>query len=340
MARSFAAFRSPAKTALLVAALLSICPPSRSDEADQGREASLVRRAFSRGLEAIVDPLRAEAGPVISPALSPIPKTAISAGAGFSLGEWSRGRARYRRASTRLVLGGEWSPSGFDRLGLGGELVALQTSTLGTRVPPAIDERRTFADLGPLRIHGRMVAYRLEHDWLAVALTPFLRLGFPTDTSRIRPDHHIALRYVIDDRVFLSPLFLVEPGITAGAALGPVSFYTHQGPIAAVIHDERFHFLWSMHYGAGIELFHLVEVACELGGLLRGTEDFRGERWKGWAVSPGARLLLEEISIELSSRFGVISKGSVHAHGDFTLFLGITWELSEITGEPKSEVQG
>jgi hypothetical protein len=338
MARSSAVFRSPAKTALLLAALLSICPPSRAGEAEQGGEPSLAERAFSQGLEAIVEPLRAEAGPVISPALSPIPKTAVSAGAGFSLGEWGCGRSRYRRASTRLVLGGEWSPSGFDRLGLGGELVALQTSTLRTRVPPAIDESRTFVDLGPLRIHGRMVAHRLEHDWLAVALTPFLRLGFPTGTSRTRPDRHVALRYVVDDRVFSSPLFLVEPGITAGAALGPVGLYTHQAPIAAVIHDEVFHFLWSMHYGAGIEIFDIVEIACELGGVLRATEDFRGEKWKGWSVSPGARLLLGEISIELSSRLGVISAGSDHAYGDFTLFLGFEWQLSGMTGDEKTGV--
>jgi len=275
--------------------------------------------------DGFVEPLRVEGGPLISPALGPLPRTDVFAAAGVLYRTRERGRATYTGVGTRLVLGGEWRPDWFDgRLGLGGSLVALQTTHDHVDLPPLIDEWTSFYDLGPLRVRARVIAFRFAAGPLDLAITPFLRLGLPTDTSRTRRHRRIPVRRVIDDRVIEAPYVLIEPGVSVGGTIGPVSFFTHQAPIAAPIVDVETHFLWSMHYGAGIRIADVFEVAAEVSGLLRATEDFQERKLSAWSVDPGIRLITGEWEWELSSRLGISDQAQV-PFGTFTIGLAVCW---------------
>ncbi|MBW2278872.1 MAG: hypothetical protein JRF63_15370, partial [Deltaproteobacteria bacterium] len=243
---------SPSLTWSLALIVLLVAPAAVADEPT---------------FEDFVEPLRVEAGPLISPALGPIPRTHVFGAAGVLYRSRERGRATYTGLSTRLVLGGEWNPDWIDgRIGLGGSLVAFQSLHDHVDLPPVIDEWTSFYDLGPLRLRARMIAFRLATGPLELALTPFFRLGLPTDTSRIRQHRRVPVRRVIDDRVIEAPYFLIEPGVSVGGAIGPVSWFTHQAPIVAPIHDVETHFLWSMHYGLGIRIGDIFEIAAEIAG--------------------------------------------------------------------------
>jgi hypothetical protein len=275
--------------------------------------------------EDAVEPLRVEAGPLIAPALGPIPRTDVFGAAGVLYRTYQRGRATYSGVGTRLVLGGEWNPDWLDRrLGLGGSLVAFQTTHDHVDLPPMIDEWTSFYDLGPLRLRARMTAFRFAAGPLELAITPFFRLGLPTDTSRIRLHRRVPIRRVIDDRVIDAPYFLIEPGVSAGGAIGPVSFFTHQAPILAPIHDVETHFFWSMHYGVGVRIAEVFEIAAEISGLMRGTEDFQGRKLSAWSVDPGIRLITGAWEWEISSRFGISDEADV-PFGIFTLGFAVCW---------------
>jgi len=187
-----------------------------------------------------------------------------------------------------------------------------------------IDEWTSFYDLGPLRLRARMVAFRLATGPLELAITPFFRLGLPTDTSRVREHRRVPIRRVIDDRVIEAPYFLIEPGVSVGGAIGPVSYYTHQAPIIAPIHDVDTHFLWSMHYGAGIRIVDLLEVAAEISGLLRATDDFQERKLSAWSVDPGIRLITGSLEWEISARFGISDQAAV-PFGVVTAGFAVCW---------------
>ena len=285
------------------------------------------------GFESFIDPLRAQAGPVLSLPLGAVPKTEIWASAGFRYGAYDYGRTTYGTMQTALVLGGEWSPKNLDRLGLGGSITAFQSTTLMTELPPAIDEKRTYFDLGLLEIHGRFRVLELKRNtsdsnWpFEVALTPFFRLGLPTDTSRLREDRHMPIRGVLDDRVIDGPYFLIEPGAAFGVTLGVFCLYTNQGLLIAPIHDQdKTHVFYSMHYGLGARIAGLVEIVVEANGLMRFTENIAHERLAAWAVSPGVRLVLGSAGFELSSRLG-LGDDAYDPYGDVTLSLSFGWRF-------------
>jgi hypothetical protein len=276
------------------------------------------------GLDGFVHPLRAEAGPVISPALSPLPRTELHGGLGFAFAREERGRASYTTLQGALLLGGAWAPERVPELGLGGELVALQTTFVRTEVPPAIDEWARFADLGTLRLHARYVAWRREgrDHGPDLVLTPFVRLGLPTDTARLRPNRRMPARRVIDPRVFEAPCVVVEPGASLAVVWGPVSFFAHEAPVFAPVVDQVFHFFWSSHLGAGIRLWRRLELAVETSALVRTTEDFAGERLAAFSVDPGLRLHLRDFALELSTRIA-LTDDARHPYGELTGFLGL-----------------
>jgi hypothetical protein len=297
--------------------------------------ASAVREAYADkpAFEDFVEPLRVEAGPLLSPALGPIPRTDVFGAAGVLYRTRERGRATYSAVGTRLVLGGEWNPDWIDgRIGLGGSLVAFQTFHDHVDLPPMIDEWTSFYDLGPIRLRARMVGFRTATGPLELAITPFFRLGLPTDTSRIREHRRVPIRRVIDDRVIDSPYFLIEPGVSVGGTIGPVSFFTHQAPILAPIHDVDNHFLWSMHYGVGVRIADVFEIAAEISGLMRATDDFQERKLSAWSVDPGLRLITGSLEWEVSSRLGISDHADV-PFGIFTIGFAICWVPGAERGE-------
>jgi hypothetical protein len=137
---------------------------------------------------------------------------------------------------------------------------------------------------------------------------------------------------VIDDRVIEAPYFLIEPGVSVGGAMGPVSFFTHQAPILAPIHEVETHFLWSMHYGVGIRFAEVFEIAAEISGLMRGTDDFQERKLNAWSVDPGIRLTTGAWEWEISSRFGISDQAAV-PFGIFTLGFAVCWVPGAGEGE-------
>jgi hypothetical protein len=301
-------------------ALLAASVAAAQEEEEEGT------RIVESGRGAFVHPLRAEAGPVISPALSPLPRTELFGGLGFAFAREERGRAAYATLQGALLLGGAWAPEQAPDLGLGGELVALQATFVHTEVPPAIDEWARFADLGMLRVHVRYAVWRPEgrDKGPDLVLTPFLRLGLPTDTARLRPARRMPVRRVVDPRVFEAPCVLVEPGASLAVVWGPVSFFTHEAPVFAPVVDSVFHFFWSSHVGAGLRLWRRFELALESSALVRTTEDYSGERLAAFSVDPGLRLHLGDFALELSTRIA-LSDDARHPYGELTSFLGLAW---------------
>jgi len=318
---------NPLPAALLSVSLLFSAQAGAEEAVAQETTESISEDAF----EAMVSPLRAEAGPALSPAVDPIPANRLWASAGVRYASAREGRATYSVVQSALVIGGEWNPRKAARLGVGADLVAFQTTTLMADLPPVIHEDRTMCDLGPLRLRAKVRAleelretpvkrYRFE-----LALTPFFSLGLPTDTSRIREERRMPVRGALDDRVFEGPYFLIEPGVAFGASLGVFSFYTHQGALFVPVHDQDLtHFYWTMHYGLAARIADVVEVVTELNGLLRFTRDYNEERLFPWAFSPGARLLLGKMAYELSARIG-LNDDAHDPYGDFTLALAVAW---------------
>jgi hypothetical protein len=282
-----------------------------------------------------VFPIRAQAGPIISPPLGAVPRTELWASAGVLYGRNDHGRTTYRLLIASLVLGGEWSPKKLPGLGLGGEIVALSITNIGTELPPAIDEWVTFPDLGILRLHARYLALSLRTKIVELAVTPFLRLGLPTDTSRLRENRHMPIRHVLDDRTVNAPYVLIEPGVNVGLTLGPVSVYTHQAPVLAPVSGEVFHFFWSMHVGAAVDILHVVDLSFDVTGLLRSTkahqEDGETDRARrlapfleAFALCPGIRLKKGTFDYEISARIGITDEAH-DTYGDFTLAFAMTW---------------
>jgi hypothetical protein len=282
-----------------------------------------------------VHPFHVEAAPVVSPPVSPVPRTQLVAGLGFLYGTQENGRTTYRILSTRLVVGGEWSPEKLPALGLGAELVAFQTTHYNTDLPPAVDEWRHFFDLGPLRIHAHYMALAIRRGKAELALTPFLRFVFPTDTSRIREFRDMPIRHVLDDRAFSAPYFYIEPGASLGFTVAFLTLYTHQSPVLAPVHGESFQFFWSMHYGVAVDILELVDVSVEVAGLLRATrahqedpdrdrEGEHGPYFTAFALCPGVRLKKGAFTYEVAARIG-LTEDAYHAYGDFTLAFALTW---------------
>jgi hypothetical protein len=274
--------------------------------------------------EDFVEPLRVEAGPLISPAVGPLPRSQVWGAAGVLYRSFERGRAKYSGVGARLVLGGEWSPEKLDRLGLGGSLVAFQMNHDHVDLPPVIDERTAMYDLGPLRLLARMIAFRDRAGPLQLAITPYFRLGLPSDTSRTRQHRRVPIRRVIDDRVIEAPYLLIEPGVSMGGTLGPVSIYTHQAPVLAPIHGVELHFFWAGHFGTGIRIDDVFEIAAEISGLMRATDDYRERKLSAWSFDPGMRLHTGALEWEIAARIG-ISDQAQQPFGHVTAGIAVCW---------------
>ena len=212
---------------------------------------------------------------------------------------------------------------------MGGDITAFQVTRVSTEVPPAIEENDTYADLGPSRLYAKVKALELGKEGsFRLLVTPFARFGLPTDTSRTREERRMPVRGVIDDRVIGGPYFSIEPGVSAGFAIGIFSAYVHQSFPIVPIHDQDVtHVFFANHLGARVLLFDHLEVVGELGGLLRLTEAYDGERLSAWSVSPGLRWIGESLSLELSARFG-LGDDSRDAYGLCTLFAAVAWTFN------------
>lgn len=310
---------------------LFLCAGAVEDDEEEG-EASEDPAAAEGGRRVFweyVEPLRAEAGPILSPAIGAVPSSRLWGSVGLRYAKTQEGLGRYSVLQTAVVLGGEWSSENLPRLGLGADLVAFTSTTLLVDLPPVIHESRTFYDLGPLRIRGKLLV--LEELWGSgkaggvLVLTPFFSLGFPTDTSRTREERRMPVRGVMDDRVFEGPYFLIEPGVAFAASLWVFSLYTHQGALFAPVHGQDLtHFYWAMHYGLSAVIIKRLEIVAEVSGLLRFTRDYNDERLFPWAFSPGFRVRLGEFSLELSARVG-LNDDAYDPFGGFTLGMGVTW---------------
>ena len=247
----------------LVALSFTICAA-----AAEARPAKQLEKQFS----ALVRPIRAEAGPLLSPAMSPISENHVFGSLGFLWAERERGRTTYRTVAGSLVLGGEWQSPKLPTLALGGDMVALQITNLQTDLPPAIDEGQVFVDLGVVRLHSKFMVFHNKVGKAYMAISPFLRVALPTDTSRNNESRQTPIRRVLDDRVALASYMLIEPGMSLGVLLHPVTFTMHQSPVFAPIYGEVFHFLWSMHYGFGANIMELLDITLETTWLGRLTK--------------------------------------------------------------------
>jgi hypothetical protein len=272
-----------------------------------------------------VFPTLVEGGALLSPPLDPVPATVVGGAVSVLYGGRTRGLSEYELVGARLLLSGTWSPSKVPRLAVGAQLVALQTTSLHTEVPPALDEWRTFFDLGPARLNVSFAALSFERGIVELVLTPFVRIVLPTDTSRIRPDRQMPIRRVLDDRVVYDPWMLFEPGVGFALAVGPASVWTHQGGVLApVLGQHVLHFFWSMHVGAGVSIAGRVHLGLELSGLLRPTRDDRDDRLAALALSPVVRYVHGELTYELAARCG-LTGDAFEPYGDFTLGVAVTW---------------
>ena len=166
-----------ALAALFAALVLS--PPAHAQEQEKKTDEAQVDKPKKKKLkepkfESYVFPIRAQVGPILSPPLGAVPRTELWGSAGVLYGKNEHGRTTYRLLTASLVLGGEWSPKKLPKLGLGGEIVALQVTNLNTELPPAIDEWVTFFDLGILRLHARYMAFSMRTKIMELAVTPWL----------------------------------------------------------------------------------------------------------------------------------------------------------------------
>ncbi|MCP4196825.1 MAG: hypothetical protein GY762_06700 [Proteobacteria bacterium] len=282
------------------------------------------RAAENKPVPRYVRPLKVEVGPVLSPCMNPITENSVFGSLGFLWAERERGRATYQTLGSSLVLGGEWRSPKMHALAIGGDLVALQVTKLRTRIPPAIDESLVFFDLGILRLYTKIMAFNKRVGMAKMTITPFFRLGLPTDTSRNNESRHAPIRTVLDDRVALAAYMLIEPGVSMGVLLGPASFYTHQSPIFATVYGEVFHFFWSMYYGIGVNIREILDITLEAAWLARATQDFQEDTLSAFGLNPGVRLNIDPFSYELAFRIGLTE--DAHApYGDVTASFTLTW---------------
>jgi hypothetical protein len=285
---------------------------------------TIAHAAKKEPFASFVRPLKIEAGPVLSPSMNPIAENHVFGSLGFLWSEREHGQAIYQTLSSTLVLGGEWRTPKLDIFAIGGDLVVLQMTNLRTNLPPAIDESDIFFDLGVLRLYAKIMACKRKVGIAHLAITPFFRLTLPTDTSRTNETRHMPIRRVLDDRVALAPYMLIEPGVSMGVLLGPVSFYMLQSPIFAPVYGEVFHFFWSMIYGVGANIIETFDITLEASWLSRPTRDFQNARLSAFSLNPGIRLNFNPFSYELSARIG-LTEDAYAPYGDVSASFTVIW---------------
>ncbi len=260
-----------------------------------------------------VSPVVGQAGTVLSTARDPVPSTSLLVSGGFRFGEQVRGRAVYRSLSSALLVGGRWQPSGLPLLCLGGEFVAFQTNTIHTRVPPVVEEKSTFADLGNLRlgVTARLLelARPVGDRAFELTLSPFFYLGLPTDTSRLREEQHMPVRAVVDGTVFDGPYLTIEPGVSASATLWVFGLHTHQALLIAPVVDGRTQAYWSMHTWLTADIAQRVDIVLQVDALLASRERYQMEPFGAWGLSPAVRLHTGAVSWELAARLAISEDG-------------------------------
>ncbi len=271
-----------------------------------------------------VRPLSVEGGALLAPALGVAPATYVWAGLAAGGGTWNVGQAEYTEVFGRLVVGGAWSPSGFERLSVGGELAALVAHAVNTVVPPAIDEWSTDFDLGELRVTVSALAWELDlpDDSLQLGVRPHVRLTLPTDTSRWNEGRRAApLRRVLGDDIRDHEFVGVDLGGSFALRWTLLTVYETLCLVPVAIVDGDAQFLLASTTGVGLALGLGFELLLELNFLGRLTEAPAGAGMlAALAVSPGVRWGAGGFTVGLEARVGVVNDAAA-PYGDATLGL-------------------
>jgi len=275
-----------------------------------------------------VPPVTGQAGLILSTAEGPLTGTGAFCSFGLGFGKREKGRTDYSRLSSTVLLGGEWSPESAAWLGIGGEAAVLQTNTFFTRLPPVIDEKETYADIGNLRI--KVKARLLERSWrlhkrdLELTVTPFFKLGMPTDTSRLRPNRRMPVRRVVNQTVFYNPYFTVETGISASLNLFFAGLHTHQALLAVPVPGGTGRIYYSMHTWLAASIASHVEIIAQVDALLSSGKGSGNSKYNGFGFSPGVRINISSISLEMAVRMKMNDDG-YWQYGDFQGLFSLLW---------------
>lgn len=270
-------------------------------------------------------PLSVEGGAVIAPALGVAPASYVWGNVAAAGGSWSVGRAEYTEVFGRVVLGGAWTPSFFERLSFGGELVALAVHSIRTVVPPTIDEDATDFDLGELRVtvSGLPWVEDLPDDDAQLGVRAHVRLTLPTDLSRHNEGRRAApLRRVLGDDIRDHEFVGIDLGGTFAVRWSLLTAYQTLCLVPVAIVDAEPQFLVGSTTGAGLALGLGFELLVELNVLGRLTEAPAGAgRLGAVAVSPGVRWTTGGLRVGVEARVGLLEDAAA-PYGDATL--GVT----------------
>jgi hypothetical protein len=272
-------------------------------------------------LDLFAQPLVLEAAPFSQLSMSALPATWVWGTVGALYGKRSVGRADYEQVSGEAAAGFMWSPAKLDRFALGARFAFLQVNSMHTRVPPVIDEWKSYVDMGELNVFLQYNALKKIFKKLStILLTPFLRFHLPTDTSRLRQWRHMPIKKILGPEVGIAPYVLVEPGVAFAATLGPATFYASTGLGLGSIVDEGFLLLWNMNVGAAVKV-PLVHLIVETGGYVVHQKN---HDLFAWQVSPGIRFFHKHMRYELGARIG-LSDSSTHSYGTVTAGFAVHW---------------
>jgi len=275
-------------------------------------------------------PLSVEGGAVLAPALGVAPANYVWGGLAAAGGAWSVGRAEYEEVFGRLVLGGVWTPSFFDRLSLGADFAALAVHAIRTVVPPSINEWAADFDVGELRVafSGLPWAAELPDDEVQIGVRVHLRLTLPTDTSRGNEGRRAApLRRVLGDDIRDHEFVGIDLGGTFAVRWNILTAYQTLCFVPVAVVDAKTQFLIASTTGLGAALGLGFELLLELNVLGRPTEAPAGAgRLGAVAISPGVHWRTGGLRLGLEARVGLVEDAAA-SYGDATLGLTARYDF-------------
>lgn len=277
-----------------------------------------------------VRPLLVEGGAVVAPALGVAPATYVWASVAAAGGTWNVGQAEYTEVFGRVVVGGAWSPFFFERLSLGGELVALAGHAVNTVVPPALDEWATDFGLGELRVTISALAWELDlpDASMQLGVRPHVRLTLPTDISRWNEGRRAApLRRVLGDDIRDHEFVGIDLGGSFAWRWTLLTLYETLCFVPVAVVDGDAQFLLASTTGVGLALGLGFELVLELNFLGRLTEAPAGAgTLAALALSPGLRWGDGGLQLGLEARVGLVDDAAA-AYGDATLGLTARYDF-------------